>query len=76
MTYLGYYDPDKKKSIEVKVADACLQYIRKYQAMPAVALVNIDQYPDIQVAPDGLLIRGVRHVAANTIFVGEEFHDA
>lgn len=66
--YLGWYDPDRKKSAERKLSDAIERYRRKWGRDPQIALVNMadaTHYP-------GLEVRVVGHVAPNTFFVGEE----
>lgn len=66
--FLGWYDPDKKKSIEEKIAAAARRYERKHGQAPAVALVNPTQVAEVE----GLEIRPAAHVAPNTIYVGLE----
>lgn len=66
--YLGWYDPDRKKSPERKLSEAIERYRRKWGRDPQVALVNAadaTHYP-------GLVVRVVGHVAPNTFFVGED----
>jgi hypothetical protein len=66
--YLGWYDPDRKKTTERKLSDAIERYRRKWGRDPQIALVNAadaTHYP-------GLDIRVVGHVAPNTFFVGED----
>lgn len=66
--YLGWYDPDRKKTPERKLSEAIERYRRKWGRDPRVALVNAldaTHYP-------GLEVRVVSHVAPNTFFVGEE----
>lgn len=66
--YLGWYDPDKKKTSTIKLREAVERYQAKYGKSPAVVLLNAvdaQQYPGVEV-------RVVAHVAPNTFFVGED----
>lgn len=65
--FLGWYDPDKKKTIEEKLAAAVRRYEAKWGHTPEVALVNPAEVVEI----DGLDIRPAAHVAPNTYYVGE-----
>ena len=69
--YLGWYDPDKKKKPERKLADAIARYERKWGRTPSVALVNVT---DAEQLPEetGLEVRVAHHVAPNTYFVGDD----
>jgi hypothetical protein len=69
--FLGWYDPDKKKTVEQKIAAASRRYERKWGSAPSVALVN----PKDLVTVEGLEVRPAPHVAPNTIYVGE-YEDA
>lgn len=69
--FLGWYDPDKKKTIEEKIAAAARRYERKHGQPPAIALVNPGQLVEVE----GLDIRPAPHVAPNTIYVGEAGDD-
>ena len=69
--YLGWYDPDKKKTPERKLADAVYRYERKWGRTPSVALMNA---ADVSQLTDetGLDVRVAPHVAPNTFFVGDD----
>ena len=69
--FLGWYDPDKKKTIEEKIEAAARRYERKHGHAPAVALVNPSQVTSL----DGLDVRPVPHVAPNTVYVGLDSAD-
>ncbi|MCC6935815.1 MAG: hypothetical protein IT333_04800 [Thermomicrobiales bacterium] len=64
--FLGWYDPDKKKTMQEKIAAAARRYERKRGQPPAIALVN----PAQLVAIDEMDVRPAAHVAVNTIYVG------
>lgn len=66
--YLGWYDPDKKKTAEAKLTEAVARYREKWGRKPRVALVNARD----AVTLPGLEVRVVGHVAPNTFFVGED----
>ncbi|MEX1158428.1 MAG: hypothetical protein WEC79_05810 [Thermomicrobiales bacterium] len=69
--YLGWYDPDKKKKPERKLAEAIARYERKWGQLPSVALVNV---ADAAQLPEdaGVEVRVAQHVAPNTFFVGDD----
>lgn len=69
--FLGWYDPDKKKSIEEKIAAAARRYERKHGQTPNIALVNPGQL--VEVA--GLDVRPAAHVALNTVYIGQAADD-
>lgn len=64
--FLGWYDPDKKKTIEEKIAAAARRYERKHGEPPVIALVNPTQVAEVE----GIDVRPAVHVAPNTIYVG------
>lgn len=66
--YLGWYDPDPKKSAEEKIFAAAERYRRKWGRAAQVAIINA---ADLVDAP-GLDVRIARHVPPNTFFVGED----
>lgn len=72
MTYLGWYDPDKKKPAQKKLEDAIARYRSKWGRAPAMALVNHAAGP-LEVT--GVEIRYVGHVPTSAFFVGEEEND-
>ena len=69
--FLGWYDPDKKKATERKLADAIYRYERKWGRKPSVALMNAS---DVEHLTDetGVEVRVAPHVAPNTFFVGDD----
>lgn len=71
MTYLGWYDPDKKKPPAAKLSEAAHRYAQKWGRTPRVALVNASELDQL-VGVTTLDIRGVSHVAVNTYWVGED----
>ncbi len=66
--FLGWYDPDKKKSPQQKLLDAIKRYQEKWGRSPSVALVNA---ADAIEAP-GIEVRVATHVAPNTFYVGDD----
>ena len=64
--FLGWYDPDKKKTVAEKLAAAIRRYEAKWGHAPAVALVN----PAEVIELDGLDVQPAAHVAPNTYYVG------
>ncbi len=66
--YLGWYDPDRKKSSAQKLADASARYRRKWGREARVAIVNAADNVDML----GIEIRVAAHVPPNTFFVGED----
>ena len=66
--YLGWYDPDRKKTSAQKLADASARYRRKWGRDARVAIVNAADSVDI----DGIEVRVAAHVPPNTFFVGED----
>ena len=70
--YLGWYDPDKKKSAADKINDAAARYRRKWLCEPSVAIVNV---ADAAVEVAGLEVRGSHVIPPNTFFVGEDEDD-
>jgi hypothetical protein len=69
--YLGWYDPDKKKTAAVKLAEAAARYREKWGRQPAVALVNAQDAVTLP-GSERIEVRVVGHVAPNTFFVGED----
>jgi hypothetical protein len=69
--YLGWYDPDKKKNPDRKLADAIYRYERKWGRKPAVALMNAADLAQL-TEDTGVEVRVAPHVAPNTFFVGED----
>jgi hypothetical protein len=66
--YLGWYDPDRKKTPQRKLEEAADRYREKWGREPLIALVNAADAVDVP----GLQVRVVGHVAPNTFFVGED----
>lgn len=66
--YVGYYDPDKKKTSVEKLSDAAARYRRRWNREPRIALVNAADACSL----DGIDVRVVGHVAPNVYLVGEE----
>lgn len=69
--YMGWYDPDKKKSLDKKLDDAIQRYIRKHEKPPTVALVSTSDYPGI-TQRDDLNIQPAGHIAKDVFFVGSD----
>jgi hypothetical protein len=72
--FLGWYDPDRRKSIERKLDDALERYREKFNAEPVTVLTSVADADSLQVAAlqRNLLIKGVRFVSGSTFYVGSE----
>ena len=66
--YLGWYDPDKKITAEMKIKQARQRYIERWGTEPTVVLVNANDVCEVE----GLEVRVTRSVAPNTFFVGTD----
>lgn len=70
LMYLGWHDPDKKRTPADKLAAAVERYRRKWGKEPKEALVNIADFPHLANVPPPLVIRAMPNVAPNTYMVG------
>ena len=72
--FLGWYDPDRRKSLESKLDDALARYREKFNAEPVTLLTRIADAEPLQKAAEqrNLLLKGVRFVSGSTFYVGSE----
>src|SRR6478735_7307519 len=72
--FLGWYDPDRRKSLEHKLDDALDRYREKFNAEPVTVLTSVADADSLQGAAvqRNLLIKGVRFVSGSTFYVGAE----
>ena len=72
--FLGWYDPDRRKSLERKLDDALDRYREKFNAEPVTVLTSVADADSLQSAAlqRNLLIKGVRFVSGSTFYVGAE----
>lgn len=72
--FLAWWDPDRKKSAEAKLADAIARFEKKWGEKPKAALVNV-KHADALANVVDVEVRVVGHVAPNTFFVGDDEFD-
>jgi hypothetical protein len=72
--FLGWYDPDRRKTLERKLDDALDRYREKFNAEPVTVLTSIADADSLQKAAlqRNLLLKGVRFVSGSTFLVGSE----
>jgi hypothetical protein len=72
--FLGWYDPDRRKSLENKLDDALDRYREKFNAEPVTVLTSVADADSLQGAAlqRNLLLKGVRFVSGSTFLVGSE----
>lgn len=77
--FLGWYDPDRKKSARQKVAEGIERYIEKFGAAPAVVLTSELDATELRTpakktglpAP-ALPVRAVAYIPRWTFYIGRE----
>lgn len=74
--FLGIYDADKKRRVEVKLNDAIKRYIEKFGSEPTLCLTNHQEAMELANAgwhgvdvPD-VEIRSVGYVPRHTFYIG------
>ena len=72
--FLGWYDPDRRKSLERKLDDALDRYREKFNVEPVTVLTSVADADSLQSAAlqRNLLLKGVRFVSGSTFLVGSE----
>jgi hypothetical protein len=72
--FLGWYDPDRRKSLERKLDDALDRYREKFNVEPVTVLTSVADADSLQIAAlqRNLLLKGVRFVSGSTFLVGSE----
>jgi hypothetical protein len=67
--FLGWYDPDKKRDLALKLADAVARYEERAGVPAEIALMNPSDAA-IMGDVDGVEVRSVPWVPVNTFYVG------
>lgn len=71
--FLGWYDPEKKKSTQTKVVlDAIERYREKFGSDPAVLLTSAQDVMELGPDAFGLTVRPVSYIGRYTYYVGVE----
>lgn len=72
IVFLGWYDPNKKKSQPDKFLEALARHKTKHGTFPNTALVSPQDYEDLQdmVLPEGFRLLARSNIAPNTFLVG------
>lgn len=68
MTYLAWYDDDRKKEAQTKIDEAIERFVERYGVEPNICLVSEED----QLQHERLIIKPVHRVAKNTFWVGYE----
>ncbi|MCL5257211.1 MAG: hypothetical protein M1319_05390 [Chloroflexi bacterium] len=66
MTYLAWYDDDRKKPAREKIDEAVNRFVEKYGYSPNLCLVNESE----SVKHDDLVVKPVHRVARHTYWIG------
>lgn len=69
--YLAWYDADRKKPTEQKIAEAHQRYVAKFGRQPLVCLVN----PEDAVAGAVVEVRPLSHIGRNCFWIGSDDAD-
>jgi hypothetical protein len=73
--YLGWYDDEKKKSLDEKVKEAVERFAGKYGEGPGIVLISLDEGEgEAERLAEKLAIRveGRKHLRKNNLWVGGE----
>ena len=75
--FLGWYDPDKKRSVAQKVAEGLERYREKFGSEPVVVILNASDLVELRGKQDphwlpDYVYRGVTYVPRHTFYVGVE----
>lgn len=71
-TYLGWFDPDPKRTTLDKAAAALDRFQRKFGIFPNVCLVNDETARALPPSVAGMRIEAMRSVPRQTFYVGRE----
>ena len=66
MTYLAWYDDDRKKEAQAKIDEAIERFIERYGMEPNICLVNEED----QLRHQRVVIKPVHRVAKHTFLIG------
>ena len=72
--FLGWYDPDKKKSARHKVQEATERYVEKFGGAPVTCLTSVVDAAELTTegkTPE-LLVKGVNFIPRYTFYIGVE----
>jgi hypothetical protein len=69
--FLGWYDPDKRKSAATKLAEAVERYVEKFGSAPALCLTSSLDAVDLAGKTE-LPVRAVSYIGRYTFYVGVE----
>lgn len=70
--YLAWYDPDRKRALHLKLADACAAYAEKFGHAPSLVLLcqgDLEEIKQEQLTP-GVELKAVPFLSRNTFYVG------
>lgn len=68
--FLGWYDPDRKRTPKQKVQAACDRYAEKFGHNAAAVMMNPAHEADLQGI--NLAVHGRFYIALNTFYVGHD----
>lgn len=75
MTWLGWYDPDRKKPVRVKLADAVERYTEKFGRAPRFCLTHAQDAEELTNKGKGpepsVEVHARNYIARWTYYVGE-----
>jgi hypothetical protein len=69
--FLGWYDPDKRKSTATKVEEAVERYVEKFGSAPSLCLTSATDAGELTGKTD-LPVRAVSYIGRYTYYVGVE----
>jgi hypothetical protein len=69
--FLGWYDPDKKRPVPDKLAEAVERYVEKFGSDPEICLTSAADAAALDGQTD-LPVRAVTFISRHTFYVGVE----
>ena len=70
ITFLGWLDPDRKKSAAAKLADAIARHEEKHGITPTICLTSEQDAADLAGTDHGIQIEGRHYIARGVFYVG------
>ena len=70
ITFLGWLDPDRKKSAAAKLADAIARHEEKHGVRPNICLTSEQDEAELAGADHGIQIAGRHWLARGVFYVG------
>lgn len=70
--YLAWYDPDRKRALHLKLADACAAYAEKFGHEPSLVLLcqgDLDELKQEKLVAN-VELKAVPFLSRNTFYVG------